>query len=77
MYVSDIATNDWDEFLTTVQLAINNTYNDISEIPFFALFGYDTPTVAIKPQKLSYKADDITDHFKRVTQIHEYTRKCF
>ena len=56
IYVSELANNDWDEFLPTVQLTINNTYNEmIGETPFLALFRYDSPSVSLTSPKINFK----------------------
>ena len=70
--------NDWDEFLPTVQLTINNTYNEmIGETLFLALFGYDSPSASLTSPKINHKEDDITNHLKRVTEIRDNTRNMF
>ena len=74
IYTHEIASNDWDEFLPTLQLTINNTYNSsLGETPFYALYGYDSPTVTLTNPRLNYSEDDLTSHLKRVIAIRDYT----
>ena len=76
IYVREVATNDWDEFIPILQLTVNNTYNEtIGETPFFALYGYDSPTLAFNQPKTTYREDDLTYHLKKVYQVREYVRK--
>ena len=70
IYISELAINDWNDFLPIVQLTINNACNEtISETLVFAIFGYDSPSVSLTLPKLSYKEEDLTNHLKRVTEI--------
>ena len=63
----------WDELLPSIQLSINNTYNSsINETPFFALYGFDSPTVTFSSPKLDYSESEINVHLARVKQIREH-----
>ena len=76
MYVNDMNLNDWDELLPVLQLTVNNTYNQtIKETPFFALFGYDSPTVSLNPPKINYGEDNLSYHLNRVTKIRQHCRQ--
>ena len=68
--MSELANKDWDEFLPTVQLIINNIYNEMmGETLFFALFGYDSPSVSLTSLKIYYEQDEITNHLKSDTNL--------
>ena len=73
IYLDEYARDDWDSLLPVIQLTINNTYNhSIRESPFFALFGYDSATVALTPPKLNYSEDELDQHMQRVAQIRQH-----
>ena len=68
--------SDWDELLPVIQLTINNTFNStIKESPFFALYGYDSPTIKLSPRKLNYSEDDLNMHLTRVDKVRQHCRK--
>ena len=73
IYTSSLAVNDWDTLLPVIQLTINNTYNSsLKETPFFFLYGYDSPTVALQQPKVSYDESDLAQHLKRVSIIRQH-----
>jgi len=73
IYTNSLAINNWDELLPVLQLTINNTYNaSLGETPFFALYGYDSPTITFSPPKIDYSEDDLTARLTRVSQIRRH-----
>ena len=73
IYTHQLAVNDWDQLLPTLQLTINNTYNaSLGETPFYALYGYDSPTITLTQPKLNYNESDLSYRLKRVTAIRNY-----
>ena len=76
IYVEEAARNDWDLFLPTLQLTVNNTYNNVlGETPFFALYGYDSFSVAYKSPKFNYGEDYLSMHLNKVSQVRQYCRQ--
>ena len=75
IYLKQYAINDWDLLLPVLQLTINSTYNSsIRETPFYALFGYDSSSVALSPPKMSYAEDELTQHMQRVAKVRQHCR---
>ena len=75
IYTNELRMSDWDELLPTIQLTINNTFNSsIRETPFYALYGYDSSTIAFVKPKINYKEDDLNYHLKNVSEIREHCR---
>ena len=67
--------NDWDSLLPTLQLTINSTHNSsINETPFYALFGYDSPSTTFSAQRVNYQEDDISYHLKKVAEIRKHCK---
>ena len=76
IYSQTIATVDWDEFLPTVQLCINNTFNaSVGETPFYLVYGYDSPSSVFNQPKLNYREDDLSTHLARVVEIRRHCRE--
>lgn len=69
--------NDWDEWLPAVQLALNSRAHSIIDMnPFFAVHGYDPPSVVAVPQTAvgtgvspSQRAKAFVVRITRVTQF--------
>jgi hypothetical protein len=58
-----------------LQLTINNTFNaTIGESPFFALFGFDSPTVTFTPPKLDYSESDLAIRLQRINNVRQECR---
>ena len=75
IYTNELKITNWDELIPTIMLTINNTYNSsIKETPFYALYGYDSPTISFVKAKLNYNEDDLNYHLKRVSEIREHCR---
>ena len=73
IYTYEVGMPDWDRFLPTIQLAINNTYNRVSrDSPFRALYGYDSPTVSLTPPKLDYGEDEMSTHLNHVVKVRQH-----
>ena len=73
IYTNELKIPDWDEFIPTIQLTINNTFNSsIKETPFYALYGYDSPTITFVKPKINYKEDDLSYHLKNVSEVREH-----
>ena len=76
IYTNQLASNDWDELLPVLQLTINSTFNaSLGEAPFFALFGYDSPTISLTAPKLNYDESDLNLRLQRVAKVREHCRK--
>ena len=75
IFTNNLAINDWDELLPVLQLTINNTHNaSIGESPFFVLYGYDSPTIALTQPKINYSETDLNAHLKRITLVRTHCR---
>ena len=62
--------------LPVVQLTINNSFNaSLGETPFFALYGYDSPTITMLPPKMDYSDSDLSSKLRRISQIRKYCRE--
>ena len=76
IYVQDLSVTDWDELLPTLQLTINTTFNaTIQDSPFYALYGYESPTTEITTHKHDYGEDYLSGHLNRVSKIRQHCRK--
>ena len=74
IYVSEIETLEWDIFLPTLQLTINNSYNEtLGDSPFYCLFGYDSRSETYQP-RLNYAEDDLSQRLNRIQHIRNFAR---
>ena len=76
IYVSEIETLNWDEFLPTLQLTMNSTFNEMLEkTPLYCLFGYDSPSETLKQPLLNYQENDLSYPLNEVANIRHYAPK--
>ena len=76
IYTNDLQIQDWDELIPTLQLTINNTYNEsIKETPFYALYGYDSASVVLNPPKINYDESELNTHLQRISNVRMHCRK--
>ena len=76
IYSHTLNTGEWDDLLPVLQLTINNTYNaSLGETPFYALYGYDSPTTTWNPPKLNYSETDLAIRLKKVAAVRNYCRE--
>lgn len=76
MYTNTLLDVDWDEYVGTLQLTINNTFHSsIKESPFFILYGYDSPTITFSNPKRSYDESDLALRQQRLTLIRNHCRE--
>ena len=75
IFVYETGIQDWDVFLPTLQLTVNNVHNSsIGDSPFRLVFGYDSGSVTFTMPRPDYAEDDLTHHLQRVESIRNHAR---